>query len=586
MQTLPKPRSLAGYSLSFGLALLLLLAVACGAAATAVPPTAAPPGPSTGTGPAPTAKPEATTAPAVPTVNPGKLTLMIGGWGAGRFDSVLSGTGGGNNYARIMHGFLIAADTKGAMIPGIATDWSVSADGLTWTVNIRDGVKFHDGSTVTSADVAWTLDHEWGPNVQSYAKSTTSQAAGKITEKIEATGPKQVTMKTKQPDSSIPSGLLAEAGPNWLGHILPKRAELHNEAAALEYDKNPTGAGPMKVTRYVPAEVISMERFEEFYYQPKNGLPEDRRVNFKFLDLRLVPEEATRVAAIRAGDADIAPITISSKKQVEAGNGRVIFGPEGVYMRVMLHGCFDENNLYNKYPCKDKKVRQALDLALNKNLMRDRLYGGPDVFQARGWEFVTPGSLGYSPDLDVWPQDVAKAKQLMTEAGYPNGQGFGKLIVNTWNSTAMPLLPEAAQFAADTWRKELGLEVEVKVGEEAALNAARRSGELNGQITFRDNEARLDGASIMRSSYGTPTQGDRMHHDQAIFDMVKEALAVTDPAQRGPALNVVYKRLREETYELGMGYVNIPWAVGPRVTNWQPFTFSFYPSGLHNIVLK
>ena len=570
------------------MALLLLLAVACGTAATATPapkPTTAP-APSTGGQATPTAMPKATPTPAAPVVNPGKLTWMVASWGAARFDSVLSGTGVSNQYARQIHGFLIAANPQGSMIPGIATDWSISADGLAWTVNLRDGVQFHDGTSLTAADVAWSMSHEMGPDILGFANSTTSQAAARNAAGVEQTGPKQVTYRTKAPDSGVPSGLWSEAGPNWLGHILPKRAELHNEAAETAYDQKPIGAGPFKLIRHVPAEVMEFERFENFYYQPKNGLPEDRRPKFKFLDLRVVPEEATRVAALRAKEADVAPISISSKKQLEAGGGRVIFGPEGVYMRVMLHGCFDENNLYNKYPCKDKKVRQALDLALNKNIMRDQLYGGPDVFSTKGWEMVTPGSIGYSPDLDVWPQDIAKAKRLMAEAGYPNGQGFGKLIVNTWVSASMPNLPEAAQLAADTWRRELGLDTEVKIGDEAALNAARRSGALNGQITFRDNEARLDGASILRSSYGTPTQTDRMHHDQAIFDMVAKTLAVTDPAQRGPALNTVYKRLRDETYELGMGYVNIPWGVGPRVAEWQPFTFSFFPSGMHTIVLK
>ena len=73
----------------------------------------------------------------------------------------------------------------------------------------------------------------------------------------------------------------------------------------------------------------------------------------------------------------------------------------------------------------------------------------------------------------------------------------------------MPFLPEAAQLAADMWRQELGLDVEVKVGDEGALNRASRTEELHGQITWRDNRARMDGASILLSSYGTPEQGNR-----------------------------------------------------------------------------
>jgi hypothetical protein len=132
----------------------------------------------------------------------------------------------------------------------------------------------------------------------------------------------------------------------------------------------------------------------------------------------------------------------------------------------------------------------------------------------------------------------------------------------------------------------LGIDAEVRVGDEASINASRRDGALAGQVTWRDNEARLDGSSISRSSYGTPDQTDRMTNDPEVHALVKSTLAVTDLAERPQAMNRLYLRLREETHELGIGYVNIPWAVGPRVVEWQPFAFSFYPSGMHTIVLQ
>jgi peptide/nickel transport system substrate-binding protein len=260
----------------------------------------------------------------------------------------------------------------------------------------------------------------------------------------------------------------------------------------------------------------------------------------------------------------------------------LVFGPEGVYTRVRLDGCWVDPN----FPCHDKRVRQALDYAINKEIIRDQLYGGPQVFQAKGWALVTPGSLGYSPELDPWPFDPDKARQLLADAGYPNGEGFGKLLMNTWVSTSMPFLPESAQIAADSWRRELGIDVEVRVGDEGAINAARRAGDLAGQITWRDNEARMDGSSIVLSSYGSPELADRLHNDPELFAQVESTLAVTDEEERAQALNQLYLRLRDETYEFGIGYVNIPWAVGPRVATWQPFTFAFFPSGMHTITLE
>jgi peptide/nickel transport system substrate-binding protein len=219
------------------IALILLFSVACGAAAPDAP-SAEEPAPATDTtatttdSAAPTAAPEAASdAPGEPVVNPGKLTWMIGGWGTERFDSTLAGTGGGNNYARILHGFPIASDPNGAMIPGIATEWSVSSDGLVWTVTIREGVNFHDGSDLTAEDVAWTWQHEWGPEALEHSVSTTSQTQARNTEKIEQIGPNQVSATLIQAASGFPSGLLAEAGPNWVGHILPARDAIHDEAA-------------------------------------------------------------------------------------------------------------------------------------------------------------------------------------------------------------------------------------------------------------------------------------------------------------------------------------------------------------------
>jgi ABC-type transport system substrate-binding protein len=96
----------------------------------------------------------------------------------------------------------------------------------------------------------------------------------------------------------------------------------------------------------------------------------------------------------------------------------------------------------------------------------------------------------------------------------------------------------------------------------------------------------MDGSSIALSSYGSPSLRDRFHNDPELFALVKSTLAVTDPNERPKAMNRMYWRLRDETYELGIGYVNIPWAVGPRVQSWTPFAFSFFPSGMHTIVLK
>ena len=128
-------------------------------------------------------------------------------------------------------------------------------------------------------------------------------------DKIEQVGPNQVSLTTTIGDGSIPTlSFSAASSAPWV--ILPKRPVQHEEAAVEAYAKNPIGAGPMVLTDHVPAEVMEFERFDDYYYQPENGFDEDRRVKFSTLELRLVPEEATRVAAIRSGEADVAPASL------------------------------------------------------------------------------------------------------------------------------------------------------------------------------------------------------------------------------------------------------------------------------------
>ena len=565
------------------MALTLILGIACGSAAqspeapeepaqpaapAAAEPAAAAPASSGASAPAasaaPTAVPQQAAEPAqaMAEVADITLTVMVGGWGH-RFLPV-HGTNCHNHY-NVIHDFLIRTDANRASIPGMLSSWELSEDGHTWTATVRDDGYFHDGSQVTGEDLLFTWLQAWGPGAQEVATSSSAANMASNVELIQQIGPQQVSITHANIDSSF-EGFISDASGACQGIIRPagELGTIHDADAMVAYDQNPIGAGIMAMTRQVEDEVMSFERFDQYY-------AEDRRVPFQFLDLRKIPEESTRAAALRAGEADIAPVSLATKDQVEAGGGKVIVGPEASYLRIMFIGCGWD--YYPDLPCNDKRVRQALGYAIDKDALRDDLFGGPEIFEAKGWAHVTPSSIGYSPALDPFPYDPDKARELMAEAGYPNGEGFGKLIVNTWSSRAVPFLPESAQLAANYWKDELGLDTEVRVGDETALKKATKARDpLAGQILWRDNEARRDGRSAARSSYGTApkdgSKGGNWSHTPEIVNQVQEALSVFDPAKIDEVWHDVFVRLREEHYEMAMGYVHVQWGVGPRIESW------------------
>jgi peptide/nickel transport system substrate-binding protein len=523
--------------------------------------------------------------PDSPIVNPGKATVMVGNFGSELFDNIQSGVGGGNEYARHAHGFLLSRELKDGVLsisPGIATDWENSADGKTWTFTIRDGGKFHDGSDITPEDVLWTLTYSIGPQAQEYSRSKSSLALSKAMDRIELTGSNQVSVVSQRPAPDLLPDLSEVSGGWTIGVILPKREEPFDDKAALDaYNRNPIGAGYSKVVKQEKGDLITYERFEDFYHQPKYGLS-DKRLKFSQLDVRLVPEEAVRVAALRAGDADIGPVSLSALEQVETGGGRIIFGQEGALLDVMTYGCW-----LVEHPCNDIKVRQAWNYAIDKELIRDQLFGGPEVLVLRGWFRLTPSTIGYTQELDPWPYDPDKARKLLADAGYPGGDGFGKVTFNVITIATLPLLTETAQVVGDMWKKELGLDVEVKVWDEAAIEEQLDNNEkLYGQPVWNQAETRIDASTNLRRNWTLDDRRDRPHNDQELFTLQRDTLAVFDPVKRVEALESTYQRLRSEAYTLGIGYVNIPWGVGPRIETWQPDPLSAYPSAMHTLVLK
>ena len=479
-------------------------------------------------------------------------------------------------YNRQLHSYWMIGSKDIEILPGVATTWEVAPDGLSWIFTIRDGIKFHNGEEVTVDDAVFTMNATYGTRqlpdgTVEDAKTEGGQnvlTVARGTEKIEAVGPESFKLTHSEPFAYLPF-ILTDMATNNNGAIMPKA--YFEEVGRDGYDDAPIGAGPFRLISHRFNDELVLERFDD-YWNPS------RSPSFKTLHMRLVPEASTRVSALIAGQADIVDANLQVQNQIAESGNRVVISKEAAYMWMFMPGCHDP-----ALPCHKKEFRQAMDYAVDKQLIVDQLYGA-DVAEVKGFSFVFPSSLGYSPGLDPFPYDPDKARELLAQAGYPGGQGLPKQIINTWIAGDVPFLPEQAQLIAQYWRDNLGIEAEVKVGEEVATRERWFGGQLDGEFLLRPNESRWDTAGGMLSLYG---HFDRAAHiagkREDIRERVLAATAVVDPSKRQDILADTWMFLREEHYEWTTGITHSLYGVSPRIQGWEPWPLVAYLTGVWTI---
>ena len=303
---------------------------------------------------------------------------------------------------------LVCADAELAPKPCLAESWT--AEGTTWTFKLRPGVKFSDGSPFTAEDVLFTYDRAGKvPNSPSSFKIYLQQVT-----KVEAVDPLTVRITTAKPYPLVPTNLTGLP-------IMSKKAASGSApegktTTELNSGDGLVGAGPYKFVSWKRGSEIVFER-NPYYWGPK---PAWDRVIY-----RPISNPAARVAALLAGDVDLVedpPTDDLARLQkdpklnvVTKSSNRVI------YVALDQHGNetpgIDGAN--GKNPLLDKRVREALSLAIDRKALVDRIMGGVATPAA---QLLPPPMFGTSDKLVTAPKaDPTKAKSLLAAAGYPDG---------------------------------------------------------------------------------------------------------------------------------------------------------------------
>ncbi|MGQ0525205.1 MAG: ABC transporter substrate-binding protein [Betaproteobacteria bacterium] len=305
---------------------------------------------------------------------------------------------------------LVTKDARGKLTPGLAESWR-TVDDLTWEFRLRKGVKFHDGSDFTAADVAFTLDRV--PTVPNSPSPFTTYSK-QITEKI-IVDPHTIRLKTAMPYPLMP---------NDMGTILIVSSRAARGASTDDFNsgKAAVGTGPFKFVRWQKGDRIELARHDA-YWGPR---PAWDKVTF-----RIITSDPTRVAALMAGDVRaIENVPTADLAKVSKNPGLSLY--RVVSHRVMylhLDSSRDKSPFVTdkagrpleRNPLKDVRVRRALSLAINRQALVDRVMEG--AARPTG-QLMPEGMFGYTPALKPEPYDPDGAKKLLAEAGYPDGFGL------------------------------------------------------------------------------------------------------------------------------------------------------------------
>jgi peptide/nickel transport system substrate-binding protein len=449
-----------------------------------------------------------------------------------------------NPYMNPIYDFLTYSEPgTGNIIPGLATRWEMSSDGKTWTFWIRKGIQFQGGwGELTADDVVYTIRRASAPEIQ---YGTGSQLRGWL-DKVEAPEPYKVIchLKTALADFHAAS----PANTQQLGIVCKKYVETVGDEKA---NSHPIGSGPYAFIEHKRGSYIKLQARDEKHWRV---IPQFKNINFL-----LVPEESTRVAMLRTGECDLAPISYDSVDAIKASGLNIISVPKTWAPAIKMGGLVmtDPKRYKASNPWADKRVRQALNYAVDKEAIVRKIFHG---------EASPIGATQIIPewyDIKPYPYDPTKAKQLLAEAGYP--KGFD-ITLKTFPSTPGAELPIMGEVAAMYWT-QIGLNVKIVPTDWNTVRSEWNSGKsLDYVWTHR-------GAAFPSSATGVSIEHiAKMAYAAFVTEktetMVSNIMKELDLNRRSAMVREMGEYLRDEAWAVFIAFANEPYGASKRVGRW------------------
>ena len=334
----------------------------------------------------------------------------------------------GNPYGQQMQGAvhpfpgifdaLTYMDSQGRTQPGLALSWR-SDRANTWTFTLRPGVRFINGEPFNAAAVVAMIEWLKSPDAQRYFYAPEVKNIASVNALDDMT----VVFKTHQPDVILPKRLS-------LLLVVPPR--LWQEAGVEGFSQRPRGSGAFTIESWGRDKGVYALEAQTGSWRPAKHL---NRVEF-----RILPEQTTRVQALTTGQIDIAHIIgYEDIDTLKAQGFNIVINPIATASAIALSN-FNKNS-----PLADKRVRQAMNYAVNRTAIARAILHGTVKPAANG---IEPGVFGYDPDVIPYPYDPAKARALLAEAGYADGFKLKATVLTVGAPDAPAVFQQVAQDLA------------------------------------------------------------------------------------------------------------------------------------------
>ena len=411
---------------------------------------------------------------------------------------------------------LVLPDQKGDPQPAIATAWKI-VDDTTWEFTIRTGMKFHDGSALSADDVKFSLDRAINPDLKLAIASRIPTIDS--TTVVNAT---TVRVKTKQSDPILLRRLAAVA-------ILPK--VYFEKVGEKEFALKPVGSGPFKLKEWKQSDSIVMSAFNEHAF---------RKPILQEFTLKNVPEETARVAGLQTGDLDYSNlISAEQSNRLKTGDYALVNFNAGSSVGFFMDSVRDGQPFPG--PTQNKLVRQAINYAIDKETINKQIFGG---FATPEGQVAQPETFGFSPTIKAYPFDPAKAKQLLAQAGYPNGfQMKGEA------STTVGPEFRSLGLIVQQYLKDVGIDLDFQLIGDAALQREKFYGTKPREALLGiplSNRPAMD-ADFAISWFWSKQPGGTQHYNNPEFDRYYElSRTEMDSAKRLAALQKAMEVMHED----------------------------------------